>query len=95
MAKIPSAKYNLGFADAATAVADDKSRKQITPRDRQLVISSVFFGNALEGGVAAVKFHNAFFKIDQYGGHIQIDMPTNEIILMDKNAAEGYFRVNQ
>lgn len=95
MAKIPSAKYNLGFADAKTAVADEKSRKQITPRDRQLIISSVFFGNALEGGVSAVKFHNAFFKIDQYKGHLQIDMPTNEIILMDQNAAEGYFRVNQ
>ncbi len=95
MATIPSVKYNMGFADPTDKANANFVRKQILPRDKQLLISSPDVINSLDGEVSTVKFNNQYFKVDQYGGTMSLDMPNTEIILADVNAYTGYFRVNQ
>lgn len=95
MAKIPTNRYNLGFADAATAMASTESRRQVTPRKHQMIWAHPSIKNALDGNVGSVKFHNAYFKTDEFHSVNEIEMSTSEILLVDKNFAQGYFRVNQ
>lgn len=93
--KLPSKKYNLGYADAATAEAATDSRTNISSRENLYMLGSTEIENSLEGEVSTVKFHNAYFDIAKYKGYISLDVPTDHVILADQSAFDGYWRVNE
>lgn len=95
MGAIPTKDYNLSFADAAASRASGDSRRQITKRKDQMIVAHPSIKNALDGNVGSVKFHNAYFKTEEFHSVMEIEMSKSEILLVDKRFAEGYFRVNE
>lgn len=86
---LPTVRYNMGYADPTDAANSDKVRKQTTTRSDLVLIAAPDTVNSLQGMVSPSKFHNAYFDTTKFGGVLKLNMPSNEVILVDKKAFEG------
>lgn len=95
--KLPSKAFNVGYtaAEIKDAKNENKLRTNVTNMSDMIVLGSPDLENALKGEVSPIKFHNSYFKLSKFNSFINVETPNEEIILLDKNGAEGYFRINE
>lgn len=99
----PSRDYNLGFANTSGKITghDDETRVNATKRDQMVLFVSPKIKNLLDAKVGSVKFHNQYFDITKYNViTLEEELLTEDgskreiMILCDKEAFKGYFRIN-
>lgn len=103
----PSEAYNLGYQSQGTGinrtktdVKDAKLRKNSISRKDMILFVSPKIKNLLDSKVSSIKFHNQYFDITKYevvtlDESLLKDGQNDLILLVDKNAFKGYFRVNE
>lgn len=104
----PSMAYNLGYQSNGTGIdrvhdplKEEHLRKNWTKREDLILITTPEVKNALDAKVGAIKFHNQYFDISKYNvvtldkDKLKETDETPFILLVDKKAFKGYFRINQ
>lgn len=103
----PSKAYNLGYQAKGTginlvadSIYDDKTRINATKRENMILFVSPRIKNLIDSRVGSIKYHNQYFDIKKYevitlDEKIMTDSDVPFMLLVDKNAFKGYFRVNE
>lgn len=103
----PSEAYNLGYQSEGTGIkriktndANAQLRKNSLKREDMLLFVSPKIKNLLDSKVSSIKFHNQYFDITKYtvvtlDENLLKEGENDIMLLIDKNAFKGYFRVNE
>lgn len=104
----PSKAYNLGYQSQGTGINvtldpqyDDVTRTNSTSRSDMILFVSPTIKNRIDSRVGSIKFHNQYFDISKYNvitlDKSKLTDSSNDeyIMLVDKNAFKGYFRINE
>lgn len=103
----PSKAYNLGYQSTGTGIEikldnqfKDLTRTNATKRDDLILFISPKLKNLFDSKVGSIKFHNQYFDITKYNvitleEDILKDKQNDILLLVDKNAFKGYFRINE
>lgn len=103
----PSKAYNLGYQAKGTGIDlkldikyDALTRTNATSRSDMILFISPKIKNAIDSKVGAIKYHNQYFDITKYNvitleEEYLKDGENDLLLLVDKNAFKGYFRINE
>lgn len=103
----PSKAYNLGYQSNGTGIArtldnqyDDVTRTNSVKREDMILFISPKLKNLFDSKVGSIKFHNQYFDITKYNvvtldESLLKDNGHDLLLLVDKNAFKGYFRINE
>lgn len=103
----PSKAYNLGYQSKGSGInitLDDKykdlTRTNATKREDMILFISPKLKNIFDSKVGSIKFHNQYFDITKYNvitldESLLKDGSNDILLLVDKNAFKGYFRINE
>lgn len=103
----PSKAYNLGYQSKGTGIKrtadtqfDDLTRTNATSRSDMILFISPKMKNLFDSKVGSIKYHNQYFDISKYNvitleEDLLKDGANDIMLLVDKNAFKGYFRINE
>lgn len=103
----PSKAYNLGYQSLGSGIDrkfdtqyEDLTRTNATKRSDMILFISPKMKNLFDSKVGSIKFHNQYFDITKYNVITLEESLLKEdnkdiLILVDKNAFKGYFRINE
>lgn len=104
----PSKAYNLGYQAKITdlinlsldAKYEELTRTNATKRSDMLLFISPKLKNIFDAKVGSIKYHNQYFNIENYtvitlDESMLKDGDKDVMLLVDKNAFKGYFRINE
>lgn len=103
----PSKAYNLGYQSTGSGINrtldtkyKDLTRTNSTKRSDMVMFISPKLKNAIDSKVGAIKFHNQYFDISKYkvitlDENVLKDGNDELIVIVDKEAFKGYFRINE
>ena len=103
----PSKAYNLGYQSNGNGINrtldpqfEEVTRTNSTKREDMILFMSPKMKNLFDSKVGSVKFHNQYFDVSKYKvitleESMLKDGNCDVMIVVDKNAFKGYFRINE